>query len=387
VPLGATGTFTKTVSESDVYLYAGITGDLHPNHLNEEFMKEGRFGQRIAHGTLLLGFMPAASANLFLGWTAPASSNRRSLAIPSPPNTRCAKWTTRNNGFMRTSRAATIRARPWPWRSMSAPTWDKGRKTMSILLEEERNDVLLLTLNRPEARNALSGQLAERLAAKLESIADRRDLRAVIITGSGDKAFCAGADLKERRDMNADQKWAQRGKLWRVNMLLWRAAQPVIAAVNGFCMGGGFEMALFSDFRIAVPEAVFSFPEMSLGAYPGAGGPIALPRLIGRARAKEILFSARRVTADEALELGIIEDVVPGADLQDRAFALANSFKASSPRGVAGVKRLINLGADLSIDMAGDLNDAIRRPLEASADYEEGINAFFEKRKPVFRGD
>jgi enoyl-CoA hydratase/carnithine racemase len=258
---------------------------------------------------------------------------------------------------------------------------------MSILLEEERNDVLLLTLNRPEARNALSGQLAERLAAKLESIADRRDLRAVIITGSGDKAFCAGADLKERRDMNADQKWAQRGKLWRVNMLLWRAAQPVIAAVNGFCMGGGFEMALFSDFRIAVPEAVFSFPEMSLGAYPGAGGPIALPRLIGRARAKEILFSARRVTAGEALELGIIEDVVPGADLQDRAFALANSFKASSPRGVAGVKRLINLGADLSIDMAGDLNDAIRRPLEASADYEEGINAFFEKRKPVFRGD
>lgn len=258
---------------------------------------------------------------------------------------------------------------------------------MSMLLEEERNDVLLLTLNRPEARNAISGQLAEMLAAKLESIADRRDLRAVIITGSGDRAFCAGADLKERRDMNPDQKWAQRTKLWRVNMLLWRAFQPVIAAVNGFCMGGGFEIALFSDFRIAVPEAIFSFPEMSLGAYPGAGGPIALPRLIGRARAKEILFSARRVTADEALDLGIIEDIAPREELLDRAFVLAESFKASSPLGVAGVKRMINLGADLTVDMAGDLNDAIRRPLEATKDYEEGIRAYFEKRKPVFRGE
>jgi enoyl-CoA hydratase/carnithine racemase len=258
---------------------------------------------------------------------------------------------------------------------------------MPILLEEERDDILLLTLNRPEARNALSGELAEMLSAKMESIADRRDLRAVIITGSGDKAFCAGTDLKERRDMNPDQKWAQRGKLWRLNMLLWRAYQPVIAAVNGFCMGGGFEVALFCDFRIAVPEAVFSFPEMSLGAYPGGGGPIALPRVIGRARAKEILFSARRVSADEALDLGIIEDMAPREELLDSAFAMAETFKASSPGGVAGVKRMINLGADLSVDMAGDLNDAIRRPLEATKDYEEGITAFFEKRKPVFRGE
>jgi enoyl-CoA hydratase/carnithine racemase len=126
---------------------------------------------------------------------------------------------------------------------------------------------------------------------------------------------------------------------------------------------------------------------MSLGAYPGAGGPILLPRLIGRARAKEILFSARQVTAQEALSLGIVEWIVSREQLLPRAFELAESFKRSSPLGVAGVKRLINQGADLPIDLASDLNEALRRPLEATRDYEEGIRAHFEKRAPVFRGE
>lgn len=258
---------------------------------------------------------------------------------------------------------------------------------MSTLLSEERDGVLLLTLNRPEARNALSNALADLLREALEAAAKRRDLRSIILTGAGDKAFCAGADLKERRSMDADEKWAQRTRLWQVNRLLWQMPQPVIAAVNGWCMGGGFELALFSDFRVATPESVFSFPEMSLGAYPGAGGPIVLPRLIGRARAKEILFSARRVSAEEALDLGIVEWLEPRETLLDRTFAIAESFKASSPLGIAGVKRLVNQGSDLSIDAASDLNDALRRPLESTQDYLEGIEAFFEKRKPVFRGE
>ena len=257
---------------------------------------------------------------------------------------------------------------------------------MSILLEEERDGVVLLTLNRPDAHNAISNALAVELSARFDAIGRRCDVRSVIVTGAGERAFCSGADLKERRDMDPDEKWAQRTRLFQVNQAIWRLPQPVIAAIHGYCMGGGFELALFCDFRIATPQAVFSFPEMSLGAYPGAGGPMVLPRVIGRARAKEILFSARRVAADEALELGIVEWVVPQDELLPRAFALAESFKASSPLGTAGVKRLVNQGADLTMDGASDLNDALRRPLEATQDYEEGIRAFFEKRKPNFVG-
>jgi enoyl-CoA hydratase/carnithine racemase len=258
---------------------------------------------------------------------------------------------------------------------------------MPQLLEEERNGVLLLTLNRPEAHNAISNALAAEIAAVVDQAAERRSLRAIILTGAGDRAFCAGADLKERREMNPDQKWAQRTRLWRINSLVWRLPVPVIAAIHGWCLGGGFELALFCDFRIATDQAVFSFPEMSLGAYPGAGGPILLPRLVGRARAKEILFSARQVSAKEALALGIIEEVVSRERLVPRAFELAESFKRSSPLGVAAVKRLVNQGTDWPIDLASDLNEALRRPLEATKDYEEGIQAHFEKRAPIFRGE
>ncbi|MDH5537461.1 MAG: enoyl-CoA hydratase-related protein [Betaproteobacteria bacterium] len=258
---------------------------------------------------------------------------------------------------------------------------------MDILLQEERDGVLILTLNRPQAHNALSSELAEHLYAVLEATAERRDVRVIVLLGAGDKAFCAGTDLKERRDLTPDEKWAQRTRGWRVNQFIWRMPQPVIALIHGWCLGGGFELALFCDLRIAAPDAVFSFPEMTLGAYPGSGAAIVLPRTIGRSRAKELFFTARRVTADEALELGIVEWVVPREQLLDKALELAEQIKGTSPLGVGAVKRMVNLGADLSFDAAADLNDALRRPLEATKDYEEGIRAFFEKRKPAFRGE
>ena len=257
---------------------------------------------------------------------------------------------------------------------------------MSILLQEERDGVLLLTLNRPEALNALSNDLATTLLAAVEGVKTRREIRALIITGAGDRAFCAGADLRERSGLSPDEKWAQRTRLWNVNQALWTLPQPVIAGIDGWCLGGGFELALFSDLRVATPKAVFSFPEMTLGAYPGAGAAIALPRLIGLGRAKEIFFTARRVPAEEALALGIIEWVVPRAELLARAFALAEQMKSSSPLGIAGVKQMVNIGADLEFDNAIALNETLRRPLEATKDYEEGIRAFFEKRPAVFSG-
>lgn len=257
---------------------------------------------------------------------------------------------------------------------------------MSILVEEERDGVLLLTLNRPEAMNALSSALSVEVTKVLAGVALRRELRAVIITGAGERAFCAGADLKERRDLDAGAKWAQRTRGWELNRLIFELPQPVIAAVHGWCLGGGFELALFCDLRIASEDAVFSFPEMTLGAYPGAGAAIMLPRLIGRGRAKEIFFTARRVNAEEALSLGIVEHVVSREQLLDKAFELASQIKLSSPLGVAGIKRMVNIGTDLGFEGAVALNEALRRPLEASSDYAEGISAFFEKRKPLFEG-
>jgi enoyl-CoA hydratase/carnithine racemase len=257
---------------------------------------------------------------------------------------------------------------------------------MSILLYEERDGTALLTLNRPDAHNAISSALADAVAERLEAIAARRDIRGVVVTGAGGKAFSAGTDLKERRHLDADGKWEQRTRGWRVNRMLWSLPQPVIAAIRGWCLGGGFELALFCDLRVASEDAVFSFPEMTLGAYPGSGAAIALPRLIGRGRAKELFFTARRVAADEALRLGIVEWVLPGHQVLDKALALAEAVKATSPLGVAAVKRMVNEGSDLDFEAACALNDELRRPLEGTADYEEGIRAFFEKRKPVFRG-
>ena len=258
---------------------------------------------------------------------------------------------------------------------------------MPILLSEERDRTLLLTLNRPEAHNALSSGLALQLAAKLEEVAERREIRSVIVTGAGERAFCAGTDLKERRGLDADGKWAQRTRGWRVNQLIWNLPQPVIAAIRGWCMGGGLELALFCDLRVASEDAVFSFPEMTLGAFPGSGATIALPRLIGRARAKELFFTARRVGAAEALELGLVERVVPKDSVLDTAFEIAEQIKGTAPLGVAATKRMVNVGADQGFDAAVALNEALRRPLESSRDYEEGLAAFFEKRKPVFRGE
>lgn len=259
---------------------------------------------------------------------------------------------------------------------------------MSILLTEERAGTVVLTLNRPEVRNAISQALAEELEATLRTIGRRRDVRVVIITGAGDKAFSAGTDLKERRDLTPDGKWEQSAALRRANDVIWNLPQPVIAAVHGWCLGGGLELACNCDLRIAAEDAVFAWPEMQLGAYPGGTAGVVFPRLVGRSRAKELFFTARRVPAAEALALGIVERVVEVGRQLETALAVAEEIKInSSPLGAAAVKRMVNIGGDMSLGDAHALNEALRRPLEATKDYEEGIRAFFEKRRPDWRGE
>jgi enoyl-CoA hydratase/carnithine racemase len=257
---------------------------------------------------------------------------------------------------------------------------------MAVLLSEQKGGTLVLTLNRPEVMNALSSELAQELLAAVQAAGERGDVRAIVISGAGDKAFCAGTDLKQRRDLTPDEKWAQSRTLWDVNQAIWNSPKAVIAAIGGWCLGGGFELALYCDLRIAADDARFGWPEMTLGAYPGGGGAVMLPRIIGRTKAKDLFFTARRIGAAEAFALGLVERVVPRAQLFDTALEFSREMENTSPLGLAAVKQVINRGADLPLADAAELDQSLRRPLEATHDYEEGIRAHFEKRKPVFNG-
>jgi enoyl-CoA hydratase/carnithine racemase len=165
------------------------------------------------------------------------------------------------------------------------------------------------------------------------------------------------------------------------------SSKPVIAAISGWCLGGGTELALACDLRIAADDARFGFPEMTLGAYPGSGGPVMLSRLLGAARAKSLLFTAKRFDAREAERLGLIERVVPHDSLLTEAVAWVTEMEATSPLALAALKKSINDGIGLPIAQALELDQSLRRPLDSTRDYAEGMRAHFEKRKPVFIGE
>lgn len=258
---------------------------------------------------------------------------------------------------------------------------------MAILQRAQHREIRLLTLNRPDAMNALTSELATSLLAAVREAEADAATRVVVITGAGDRAFCAGADLKERRQMSAEQKWAQSRTLWHVNEAIWNSPKAFVAAVNGWCLGGGFELALYCDARIASETARFGFPEMALGAFPGAGGAVALPRLIGRAAAARFFYRGHRAEALEALQMGIVEKVVAPGELLEAAMDTARAIAdGTSPLGFAAVKRVINAGPSLPFEDAVALDQTQRRPLESTKDYLEGLAAQGEKRKPKFEG-
>ncbi len=252
----------------------------------------------------------------------------------------------------------------------------------------ESDGVAILTLNRPKCLNSLSKSLVEQLESKLRAIGERRNVRVVIITGAGERAFSVGMDLKERRDLTAVEKWQQSEPLRRVCDLIWHLPQPVIAAIQGWCLGGGFEIAINCDFRVGAPSAIFAWPEMQLGAFPGGSAAVIFPRLVGRSYAKQMFLTARRVKAEEAFQRGILDHLVSDEAPLARARQLAREIMAnSSPLGCAAAKQMINRGSDMSLADAHLLNAALRAPLDATHDYQEGIAAFFQKRPPVWKGE
>ena len=245
--------------------------------------------------------------------------------------------------------------------------------------------VALVTLNRPEVANAFNTQMATELTDAFLGLA--KALRCVVLTGAGERAFCAGADLKERDGM-ADADWAAQHKLFEaMGGAILDAPMPVIAAVNGAAYGGGCEIALLCDFIYASSSARFSLPEVTLGIMPGLGATQTLARAANARRAKEAIFTGRPFSAEEAMAWGVANRICAPARLLDEALETARLIAANAPLAVRSVKEAIVAGAPLSLDhaMAVELGEYNR--LFPTKDRVEGVRAWREKRKPAFRGE
>jgi enoyl-CoA hydratase/carnithine racemase len=257
---------------------------------------------------------------------------------------------------------------------------------MSLVELAGRDHVTTVTLNRPEAMNALSGEMCDELAGTILQAAADPACWVLVLHANGDKAFCVGADLKERAQLD-DAGWMRNRVRIRALFEALRAVpQPTIASVFGFALGGGFELALSCDFIVCSEDAVVGLPEVRVGIIPGGGGTQLALRRIGPARAKELVLTGRRLSASEALQIGLVNKVVPSDELHAATGALADELCASAPIAVREAKRAIDVGSALSIEEGIDIEELGRRKAVASEDRREGIAAFTDKREPRWRG-
>ena len=251
---------------------------------------------------------------------------------------------------------------------------------------EVQDNVALVMLIRAEAANSLSVQMLHEINETLEAIHYDRSIRAVIVTGDGEKAFCAGADLKERSGMNEDETRKTIALIGKTVNHFEVLAQPVIAAINGVALGGGLELALACDIRMASSTAKLGLTETALGIIPGAGGTQRLPRLIGMGKAKELIYTARRLSAEEAYQYGIIEYMTEPQELLEEAKKLAREIAKNAPLSLIQAKTAINQGMQTDISTGLQIESLAYNRLLHTEDRLEGLRAFKEKRSPVYSG-
>ncbi|MFS2293330.1 MAG: enoyl-CoA hydratase-related protein [Actinomadura sp.] len=241
-----------------------------------------------------------------------------------------------------------------------------------------------IVLDRAEALNALSTAMARRLADVCAEVAADASARAVVLSAAGEKAFCVGADLKERNAMTDEEIMAQRPVFRAAFGGVLNLPQPVVAAVHGYALGGGCEFALSADLIVADETAVFGLPEVAVGLVPGGGGTQLALRRLGPGKAADLVFTGRRLDAAEARDIGLADRVVPAGAARDEALALAVAIAQNSPVAVRAAKRALRLGNGVPLDAGLDLEENAWRTAVLSPDRREGIAAFNEKRKPVW---
>lgn len=254
------------------------------------------------------------------------------------------------------------------------------------LLVETQERICTVKVNRPKALNALNPQVLEDLIQAFEKINADEQVGAVLLTGEGEKAFVAGADIAAMKEMNAldARRFCELGH--RAMNAVETCRKPVVAAVHGFCLGGGMELALSCDFIYASENAKLGLPEVNLGLFPGFGGTQRLARLVGRARAKELVFTARMISADEALQMGIVNRVLTPDVLMEEVGKTLREILSKGPVAVELAKRVINQGTDLDLNSGLTLEASTFPLIFATEDRIEGVTAFLEKRKAQFRG-
>lgn len=257
---------------------------------------------------------------------------------------------------------------------------------MALIETRKEGFTLIATVSRPEAMNALNADVLSELGGLLSRLESDKSTRVLVLTGQGEKAFVAGADIKQFESMSPAQakKFAETGQA-----LFGRMAalpQPVIAAVNGFALGGGLELALACDFIYASENAKFGLPECTLGLIPGFGGTVRLPRIVGAAKALEMALTGSMISAADALQVGLVNKVIPASELMKTVLETANTLATRAPLALAMIKRSIHEGRERSLLEADAVEAKYFGDVFATSDKTEGVKAFLEKRKPAFQG-
>ncbi len=254
-----------------------------------------------------------------------------------------------------------------------------------LLTEKLDGHVALLTVNRPDKMNALNGEVRRAFFAALDDLEADDDVRVVVLTGAGDKAFIAGADIGEFKDARPVEQYRS---MQRTNIYL--AAEmfpkPVIAMINGYCLGGGCELAMACDMRVAANEAKLGQPEINLGLIPGGGGSQRLPRLVGEGWAMRLIMSGEMVSGEKAAEIGLVEEAVPADSLRERTLELAKNIGSRSPIALQAAKETILAARRMPLDEGLKFERGWFSLLFSTDDMAEGVGAFLEKRKAEFKG-
>ena len=255
-----------------------------------------------------------------------------------------------------------------------------------LVTRSDDRHVVTVVLNRPDQMNAMNTQMGQDLLACFTALAADAEARAIVFTGAGERAFCAGGDLKERNGMT-DEAWrAQHVIFEQAALRVLRCPVPVIAAVEGFALAGGCELAILSDFIVAGDRAVFGVPETTLGIFPGIGGTQLLPRVLGAPLAKELIFTGRRVKADEARAVGLVNHLVPAGQAKAKAREIAETIARNGPIAVRQAKKAIAYGSETDLETAMILAIEAYNATVVTEDRLEGVRAFNEKRRPQYKG-